>query len=223
MTPTSLLKAIRSLDDLPHPKAAARIRRLDPYRQLDAEQTKLAIGKMFRGATMLKHALEWKNPSVGKGAKLDADRGMIWRHVMAYSGFEQLENGLFGNQPHNSEGRKKTLSEMDLKHRLPGPVLSQRAMDHLHERQEHVDSLCEFLSIRMNQRGRFTKWLMGQLNEDECGNGRSLMICAQLRHLVAHGALSADRARKLGLTPCYAAAPELLHEVTANYFGAIMG
>lgn len=172
---------------------------------------------------MLKHALEWKNPSVGKGAKLDVDRGMMWRHVMAYSGFEQLENGLFGSQPHNSEGRKKALAEMYLNHRLPGPVLSQRAMDHLEERQEHVESLCEFLGINKPQRARFTKWLMGEIPDDACDNARSLMICKQLRHLVAHGALSADRARKLGLTPCYTVAPELLHEVAANYFGAIIG
>jgi hypothetical protein len=64
MTPASLLKAIRSLDDLPRPKAAARLRRLDYGRQLDDAQTQLAIGMMFRGATMIKHALEWTTPLI---------------------------------------------------------------------------------------------------------------------------------------------------------------
>ena len=58
---------------------------------------------------------------------------------------------------------------------------------------------------------------MGKVGKNECDNIHALMICAQLRHLVAHGALSADRARKLGLTACYSAAPALLNEVAANY------
>jgi hypothetical protein len=46
----------------------------------------------------------------------------------------------------------------------------------------------------------------------------------QLRHLVANGALSADRASKLGLVPCFDAAPLVLHEVPdplCNYLSPI--
>ena len=43
-----------------------------------------------------------------------------------------------------------------------------------------------------------------------------MLIIVKLRHLVAHGALSADRANKLGLILCCAAAPSILHEVTGT-------
>lgn len=177
---------------------------------------------MFRGATMLKHALEWKSPSVGKGAKLDAVRGILWRHVMAYSGFEQLEMGLFGNQPNKSKERELFLASMNVERVLPGPILSQRAMNNLEERQENIESLCEFLNIHKNQRERFTNWLMGHVTQGGDDLMRTLMICAQLRHLVAHGALSADRSRKLGLIHSYSQAPDFLGEVALGYTSALV-
>ncbi len=43
--------------------------------------------------------------------------------------------------------------------------------------------------------------------EGECETYRSIFIIAQLRHPIAHGALSADRAVKLGLVPSFDAGP----------------
>jgi hypothetical protein len=187
-----------------------------------AEQARLAIGKMFRGATLMQHALEWKQPTVGSGVKSAAVRGLQWRLVMAYSGYEQIENALFGEEPYSKLPRKDALARIHLWPRFPGPVLSRREMERIERREAAADELREFLGVREKLRNRFTAWLLGHPAEDECKTARTIFIIAQLRHLIAHGALSADRADKLGLVPCFDAAPSVLHEVAGAFLNILI-
>lgn len=210
--------AIDSLGKLIPEEALARFRSLDPSLALVEEDVRHRIGRLFRGATLLKHALAWESPSVGGGGKSDSIRGQQWRLVMAYSGYEQIENALFSK---NSKARADLLSKMQLKHRLPGPVLTQRAMDRIEERGAEAGELCEFLGIHPSKRKRFAKWLLGMTIEETRGNELSLFIIAQLRHLVAHGALSADRTKQLGLQASFEAAPLLLDEITGSLLGIL--
>ena len=204
---------------LPLDEAVERFRILEPSRISTQEQARQRIGKIFRGDTLLKHALEWKFPTVGGGGKSDSTRGQQWRLVMAYSGYEQIESALF---PMHSKHRKAFLATIRLQNRLPGPVLSQRAMDRIEERQTAADELCDFLGVWKSKRGRFTTWLLGHTADKQCVNDRDLFIIAQVRHLVAHGALSEDRASKLGLVPCFDAAPLVLHEVAGAFVQALI-
>lgn len=207
----SLLSSIDLLAKLPPDEVIHRFRRLEPARLSSPEEARQSIGKLFRGATLLKHALEWKHPRVGGGGKSDLIRGQQWRLVMAYSGYEQIENALFSMQSMN---RGAYLASIRLQNRLPGPVLSQRAMDRIEERQTAADELCDFLGVKKSKRGRFTTWMLGRTADEQCVNDRDLFIIAQLRHLVAHGAPSADRASKLGLVPCFSSSPQILHELS---------
>lgn len=171
---------------------------------------------MFRGATLLKHAMEWGDPSVGGGGKLDSIRGMQWRLVMAYSGYEQIENAIFGEKCHSKTSRKNALARIQLKHRLPGPVPSQRALDRIEQSDPAAGNLFDFLDIKKNKRDRFRDWLLGGTDDEPCATERAVFISAQLRHLVAHGALSADRTKKLGLETAFEAAPLILHEIAGD-------
>ncbi|MCF7673710.1 MAG: hypothetical protein K9N23_01370 [Akkermansiaceae bacterium] len=206
--------SIKSIADLPPGKLVESFQRVRPKVTLTAEEARHAIGKMFRGATLMKYALGWKQPTVGSVGKSAPVRGLQWRLVMAYSVYEQIENAVFGEECHSKPPRKDALSSIRVRQRLPGPVLSQREMERIERREAAADELCEFLGVREPLRNRFTAWLLGHQLDGECDTARSLFIIAQLRHLAAHGALSADRAGKLGLAPGFSAVPPVLHEMT---------
>lgn len=209
-----IFKVIKSLDAMPLKDTVAIFRRMNPKfsdKKDEEYQVREAKGKLYRGATLIKHSLNWDNPMVGGGGKSDSIRGYQWRLVMAYSGYEQIEKALFGGQ---ANIRDVFLESLKLKNNLPGPVLSQSAMDHIETRESAVDELCEFLGINANKRKDFSGWLLGKPEEVKCKNKRNLFIIAQHRHLVAHGALSVKQANKHGLAPCFEAAPQVLHEIT---------
>jgi hypothetical protein len=70
---------------------------------------------------------------------------------MAYSGYEQIENAIFGKNCHDKKFRKAALSKIQTNHRLPGPVLTQRALDHIEARDQEVKDCASFWrSIRTN-------------------------------------------------------------------------
>ena len=212
----SHLGVIKSIEKLGDSEALACFRSLDPSSALDKKGIRQAVGKMFRGATLLKHAMEWSDPMVGGGGKLDSIRGMQWRLVMAYSGYEQIENAIFGEKCHSKAPRKNTLARIHHQYRLPGPMLSQSALNRIEERDQEAAVLCDFLGIQKNKRDRFINWLLGRTADEPCGTEGAVFISAQLRHLVAHGALSADRTKQLGLETAFEAAPLILHEIAGG-------
>lgn len=211
-----LLSVINSLAKLSLDEATAGFRSLEPARSSTPEEARQWLGKLFRGATLLKHALEWSDPMVGGGGKLDSIRGMQWRLVIAYSGYEQIENAIFGEKCHSKAPRKNTLTRIRLQYRLPGPMLSQSALNRIEERDQEAAALCDFLGIQKNKRDRFTNWRLGRTADEPCGTEGAVFISAQLRHLVAHGALSADRTKQLGLETAFEAAPLILHEIAGG-------
>jgi hypothetical protein len=89
-------------------------------------------------------------------------------------------------------------------------------MDHIEERDKDGGKLFDFLGIQKSKRDRFHNWLLGRTADEPCGSERAVFISAQLRHLVAHGALSADRTKKLGLETAFEAAPLILHEIAGS-------
>ncbi|NQX00891.1 hypothetical protein HQ447_09545 [bacterium] len=95
-------------------------------------------------------------------------------------------------------------------------MLSQSALNRIEERDQESAVLCDFLGIQKNKRDRFTNWLLGRTADEPCGTERAIFISAQLRHLVAHGALSANRTKKLGLETAFEAAPLILHEIAGG-------
>lgn len=210
------LDVIKSIERMGDREALTCFKSLDPSSAMDNVKIRHALCKMFRGATLLKHALEWSDPMVGRGGKLDSIRGMQWRLVIAYSGYEQIENAIFGEKCHPKTARKNAISRIQLKHRLPGPVLTQRALERIEERDQEAADLCGFLGIHKNKCNRFSAWLLGRTSDEPCATERAVFISAQLRHLVAHGALSADRTKKLGLETAFEAAPSLLDEIAGR-------
>jgi hypothetical protein len=216
MNQSGYSSAVRSLSELSHDELVSRFRRLDPAKNGTAEEARQSIGKLFRGVTLLKHALEWNDPSVGRAGKSAAIRGQQWRLVMSYSGYEQVEDAIFGESCHNKTTRKNALARIRLQHRLPGPILTQQAIDYIEERDKDGGKLFDFLGIQKSKRDRFHNWLLGGVADEPCGTERAVFISAQLRHLVAHGALSADRTKKLGLETAFEAAPLILHEIAGG-------
>jgi hypothetical protein len=208
--------AVRSLSELSHDELLSRFRRLDPARNGTDEEARQSIGKLFRGVTLLKHAQEWNAPSAGRAGKSAAIRGQQWRLVMAYSGYDQIENAIFGKNCHDKKSRKAALSKIQIKHHLLGPVLTQRALDHIEQSDPTAGKLFDFLDIQKNKRDRFHDWLLGRTADEPCGTERAVFISAQLRHMVAHGALSADRTKKLGLETAFESAPLILHEIAGG-------
>ena len=111
------------------------------------------------------------------------------------------------------------MSEFRLQPNLPGPILTQRALDHIEKRDKDGGKLFDFLGLRKSKRDRFHNWLLGMAAEEPCVIERAIFISAQLRHLGAHGALSAGRTKKLGLEKTFEAAPLIIHEITGGLLG----
>lgn len=169
------------------------------------------FGKLFRGCTLLNNACAWKSPMAGKPGKMKAVRGYQWRLVMAYSGYEQIEDALF---PRNNKRRRppvydKYIDKLDLSFTLPGPILKGRALKRAEEEDPQGDQLADFLEINKSRREAFMSWLHGA-HVSMSEPALAILVFAQLRHLTAHGALSAHRAHELGLDGALKVGPQIL-------------
>ena len=63
---------------MPEDSVLARFKRINPSLLLGDEDIGHALLKMFRRATLMKHALEWENPRAG-GGRLNSIHGLQWR------------------------------------------------------------------------------------------------------------------------------------------------
>lgn len=207
---TRFARESADLDARPAEAAALWHRGLSRFGTHSADPAELGVilDILMRGVPLLRNALGWRDPAVGNSkpepTPTDRARGRQWRLTMAYAGFELIVTGVL-NRP---DGRGLTRGDFDgllahlkLGHApiLPAPAgtaqLSERWFAPTAEGEN--PPLLRFL--RLNQTGvrLFRSWLVErQPLSDWCA---LVQLAQTLRHLTAHGALSATKVLQLNL------------------------
>lgn len=158
---------------------------------------------LARGRALLETALEWQEPSVGNASSdTSGVRGLQWREVIAWSGLEQILNCLISSP--GSDDVDRLVAELQLPEyrELPPPDHKLCQLRNWRERDDGDDAtgVNGFLQAQSKMTKQvFRSWLIDGKPISTWTQG--LMLAKSLRHVSAHGALSASKIRQWGLAP----------------------
>jgi len=191
-----------------------RIEQLPPK-----ESARTLLHALGRGHALIKQAIEWDTPLIGKSESKttkDRTRGILWRYVMAYCGWDCCTNSI---------GIQQATQEQLLTHTnpLPTPKLTISQIKEISNwipdgletddgQPEIVDGkwINSFLGIR-KQYKEFPSWLLGK--ESSLSD---IAILALLRNVVAHGSLSPTKAEAWGLVDVYVEGVSVVEKLLEN-------
>lgn len=148
-------------------------------------------------------------------------RGLLWRYLMAYTGWELMAKSVLWDgknmgglnpEPFTAllEGApplKPPFARLD---EAPEALRNWMAIDE--QTEVHLPA---FLGLSGNHQ-KFTHWLVG-----ECPELSTLGVLASMRHVVAHGTLSPTKGVQWGLENLYATAPAVLWHLADALTAAI--
>lgn len=160
---------------------------------------------LARGKELLNTALEWEAPRVGKpSSDSSALRGLQWRLVIGWSGLEQILKKLCSSTGRDDVERLLTQLGLPAYTELPAPDPRLSRLRRWREKEQASDSagINHFLQSTSNETKRTVRtWLvLGQSLQTWTD---ALMLAKVLRHVSAHGALSATKIREWGLAPAF--------------------
>jgi len=173
------------------------------------DAARLILHSLGRGHGLIKQAEEWKEPNIGsmkRSSQLNQTRGVMWRYVMAYCGWEQCTKSLGLTQ--NTQDILLTADQ-----KLSPPILSQSQIkqiqkwlpefneveDQPSDSNETQVTLDKFLDLR-SQYKTFPYWLLGSKEEGDLTDAAVLAI---LRNICVHGSLSPTKAKSWGFKQVY--------------------
>jgi hypothetical protein len=178
---------------------------------------------LCRGRALVYSAKTWRNPEAGKTGKSGAIRGLQWRLVMAWGGFELIaktlsaKSGGSGLGPDDFRVIVEKLPDVDLP-LIQKPDLKRAILKKWTE-NEGSEKLLLFLGVRSGDKTSLENWLTAQ--EQEIGLQEYLCLAKALRNCTAHGALSAQKCIQLQLESPLLYLPRLLYAVTEEIFGLL--
>lgn len=172
------------------------------------EVARILLHSLGRGHALIKQALGWENPHIGReGSKsrLAETRGLMWKYVMAYCGWDRSTNSLgitqhaqeelFAKANRHLKSPKLTDSQGKL---ILAWCPEEEAVDEQNE-EISIDGswVQDFLGIKETYRD-FPHWLVGKklINQAQ--------LLAVLRHITCHGSLLPTKAKGWGLEATYA-------------------
>jgi len=174
-----------------------------------SDAARLILHSLGRGHALIKQADEWKNPVIGASknpSRLNLTRGIMWRYVMAYCGWEQCTKSLGLTQ-------KTQDSILTTNNRLKTPVLSKSQVKQLKiwlpSENKVADTFIgtpddklliqDFLNLS-DYYSDFPCWLLSSKKDINLTDAAVLAI---LRNICVHGSLSPTKARNWGLESVY--------------------
>lgn len=175
---------------------------------------------LAKGKELLCTALEWDEPIVGRAAAESSPfRGLQWRLVLAWSGLEQIIKKLVTST--NRGGLEPLLANL---HLPPFPIIeppNEKASRLSRWRNRDVGNDSTGINGFLDAESRETKatlrtWLIS--GEPLHGWADALVLAKVLRHVTAHGALSATKVREWGLAPFFEQLVPYLGIVAAAIF-----
>jgi hypothetical protein len=169
------------------------------------------LHNLSRARAQVQQANQWLEPMIGNPEKptdLARTRGILWKYVIAYSGWENCTSKL-------SISQKLQEQFFDKSFRLNPPVLRRHQKTSLakwvgltieefksQDMQFSLGQINGFLGITSEQYKSFPDWLVGRQNELS-----QPQILAIMRHMVAHGSLLPNKSQQWGLNSLYENGP----------------
>jgi len=194
------------LTDLPKCKL---IQQKLSYFDSDHGDTPEYIDRVFkgisRGKSLVVAAIEWQHPAIGKKSKgkIDKHRGIQWRLVIAYTGFEIISKSLIVlKDKKDKEDLNKNHEKFIQKCLLPNyePIEPPKNKPNLQEWLEKGDKeLALFLGLRGKDIGTINRWLAESKPVDSWEG--AFKLAKALRNATAHGFLSPTKISEWGLKP----------------------
>lgn len=186
--------------------------RKPPAKATPKEKARVLLHGLGRGRALITSAIAWEQPSIGPNGQSDTDsmRGLLWRYLMAYTGWELMAKSVAWDGSSLRALHPKPFEPLlngapPLQSPFPSVQKAPKALQEwLATEEEEEAHLPAFLGLSDNH-GSFTRWLVG-----EASTLSDLQVLACLRHMVAHGTLSPSKALQWGLNDLYARAPDRL-------------
>ena len=184
------------------------------------QDAEVALSRISRGRTQVQMACDWNTPIVGgtgeNPTRTEKARGWQWRHVIAFAGFEIFLRGLrdIGNGIHEKDYSALVNQATDLGR---PPTLPAPDSDRAELARWISDGAEQEIIPFLGTRGELAKLLESVLIHETSPNDWTdiLRLSAVLRHVTAHGSLSATKTNRWGLIPLYQVLPGELQKVVA--------
>lgn len=180
-----------------------RLLHFSPEHSKTPQHIDKVIKAVIRGVALLKSANGWKNPAIGKNSSrtpIDKLRGLQWRFVIAYSGFEIASKSLMSCQGRNIN--PKITEDFIQKCSLPeyGFLVSPQGELGLEKwLNKEEGELAKFLGVTSGDRKIIENWIVKSQPIDSWE--QSAKLAKAIRNASAHGYLSATKVKELGLKP----------------------
>ena len=190
----------------------------NPNHPDNPEHIDKVIKCVIRGVRLTEEAINWYEPSIGdtqKRGDIDKIRGVQWRLVIAYSGFEITTKALMNNfergKPLDIPNFIKMCS-LPIYNPLdtPNPKKKENLDKWLAKDQ---DAIAEFLSVTAGDKKIIERWII-QANSISSWED-AVKLANALRNASAHGFLSAKKVQDWQLKPGLSTLADNLGEIMA--------
>lgn len=184
-----------------------RLSHFNSLHSSDPDSINNLIGGLSRGFYLMKSALEWQEPAAGHNSTEKPNdthkaRGIQWRLVMAYSGFETVTNTLLINEKYLTPNTIKDFTE---KCSLPdycllnSPAATRGNLEKWLNKPslEKKSALADFLSLENGDKTIIEEWIVKSTPVSTWVD--AVRLTKAIRNATAHGALSPTKVNQWGL------------------------
>jgi len=179
---------------------------------------RLILHSLGRGHALIKQAGDWKEPIIGsskKSSRINLARGIMWRYVISYCGWEQCTKSLNITQKSQdlilqSAGgmARPCLSKSQIERIerwLPAPIEIDRISKDQYSEISKI-SFSDFLGLQKQYKS-FPYWL---LKEEQGSILADSAILAIMRNICVRGSLSPSKAENWGMTGLFRNGTDLI-------------
>ncbi len=173
----------------------------------DSDNIDDIVQSLSKGYYLIKSGLEWHEPAIGHNSidKLNDThkaRGLQWRLVMAYGGFETITKTLLNSKNYLNP---ETIKDFTAKCVLPSysplypPDSKRKNLEKWLEKPllEKKSAIADFLSVEKGDKTIIEKWIVQSTPIYTWAE--AVILAKALRNATAHGALSATKVKEWGL------------------------
>ncbi|BAZ22031.1 hypothetical protein NIES4073_29120 [Kalymmatonema gypsitolerans NIES-4073] len=165
------------------------------------------IQALSRGFNLIKSGLEWQEPAAGHNSTKEPNdthkaRGIQWRLVMAYNGFEMITKTLLIKEKYLTP---ETIKDFTNKCYLPDysslnpPATTRVNLEKWLNKpsREEKSAIADFLSLENGDKTIIEEWIVKSTPVSTWVD--AVRLAKAIRNATAHGALSASKVNEWGL------------------------
>lgn len=198
-----------------------RLSYFEPSHSKSPDHIDKVIKALTRGVSLTQAAIDWHNPAIGQNPtrKIDKLRGIQWRLVIAYSGFEITAKALMNHFKRNTP--PEVISNFIQKCSLPtkyepltSPKTSPKKKPNLEKWLSKEESaIADFLGVTAGDAKIIEHWLVK--SQSVSSWEEAVKLAKALRNASAHGFLVAKKVADWQLKPGLSILADNLAEIMA--------